>query len=93
MVDLTVVVVLHLELAGHVSPRPRGVSVCLDSQDQPGVSRNSLAVETFLTEGDVVVHTAGVVASDALYEESEPSVAGAGIAGQAHQWQVSAKLN
>lgn len=66
VVDLCVVVVLHLQLAGHVRPLPRGVAVGLHSHHQPGVSRDSLAVETFLAERDIVVHTAGVVTGDPL---------------------------
>ena len=70
MVDLSVMVVLHLHLAGHVGPLPSGVAVGLHSHHQPGISRDPLAVETFLTQGDIVVHTAGVVTSDPLYQIS-----------------------
>ena len=66
MVDLRVVVVLHLLLAGHVGPLARGVAVRLHSHHQAGIRWDPLAIETFLTEGDIVVHTAGVVASDPL---------------------------
>ena len=75
VVDLGVVVVLHLYLAGHVGALPRGVAVGLHRHHQPGLSRDSLAIETFLTEGDIVVHTAGVVPSDTLYQISQPGVA------------------
>ena len=70
VVDLSVMVVLHLELAGHVGALPRGVAVGLHSHHQPGLCWHPLAIETFLTEGDIVVHTARVVASDSLYQIS-----------------------
>ena len=89
VVDLSVVVVLQLELAGHVSARARGVAVSFDGHHQSVTCRHSLAIETFLAEGDVVVHTASEVSRDSLNEKPQPSVARAGVAGQSHKWKVS----
>ena len=44
----------------------RCVSMRLHRDNDTGVRRNSLAVEAFLAQGDVVVHAATVVARHAL---------------------------
>ena len=44
----------------------RCVSMRLHRDDNTSVRRNSLAVEAFLAQGDVVVHAATVVARHAL---------------------------
>ena len=38
-----------------------GVAMSLDGDNDPGISRNPLAVETLLSQRDVVVHAARVV--------------------------------
>ena len=88
VVDLPVVVVHDLLLPGHVCPLPRGVTVCLHCQHHATVSRDTLTIETLLPEHDVIVHAAGVVASDALYEIAKPRVSRAGITRQTENLEI-----
>ena len=74
VVDLPVVVVHDLLLPGHVGALPCRVSVCLHRQHHAAVCGDALAVEALLPEHDVIVHAAGVVASDALDKIAEPRV-------------------
>ena len=71
------VVVHDLLLTGHsiyAGPLPGGVAMCLHRHHPAAVGRDALAVEALLHEQYVMVHAAGVVASDALDEISEPRV-------------------
>ena len=88
VVDLPVVVVHDLLLPGHVGPLPGGVSVCLHRQHHAAVGGDALAVEALLPEHDVIVHAAGVVASDALDQIAEPRVSWAGITRQTEYLEI-----
>ena len=75
VVDLPVVVVHDLLLSGHVGALPGGVSMSLHCQNHAAVGGDALTVEALLPEHDVIVHAAGIVASDALDEIAKPRVA------------------
>ena len=75
VVDLPVVVVHDLLLPGHVGALPSGVAMSLHCKHHAAVGGDALTVEALLPEHDVIVHAAGVVASDALNEIAKPRIA------------------
>ena len=71
------VIVQDLLLPGHsiyAGPLPGGETVCLHRHHHAAVSGDALSVQALLHEQYVMVHAAGVVASDALDQIAEPRV-------------------
>lgn len=75
VVDLLVVVVHDLLLSGHVGALAGSVAMSLHGQHHSAVRGDALAIEALLPEHDVIVHAAGVVASDALNQIAKPRIA------------------